>query len=122
MAQWSWEAAGAGPEAGLEAGLVAGTVEAMGPGPRSRPRRSSGSGCEVEAVAVEAGGRKEGEGRSRSLLAQLLTGCPAGAEGARCRAGPESSGRNDRCGGKGARCSKERQKVKEMWVAGAKKK
>lgn len=108
MAQWSWEAVGVGPEAELEVGLVAGMVEAMAPGPRSRPHQSSGSGCEVEAVAVEAGGRTEGEGRSRSLLAQLLMGCPAGAEGARCRAGPESGGKNDRCGGMGVRCSKER--------------
>lgn len=62
------------------------------PGPRSRPHQSSGSGCEAEAA--EAGGRKEGGGRVRSLLA-WLTGCPAGAVGARRRAGlePESGER-----------------------------
>lgn len=88
-------AAGVGPEAGPAPGLaaVAGMVEVEVPGPRSRPRQSSDSGCEVEAAAAEAGGRKEGEGRGRSLLARMLTGCPAGAGGARRRAGPEPGGR-----------------------------
>lgn len=85
------EAAGVGPEAGPapESVAVAGMVEVVALGPRSRPHQSSGSGCEVEAAAAEAGGRKEGEGRGRSLLARLLMGCPAGAVGARRRAGLE---------------------------------
>lgn len=96
MGRWSSEVAGVGPEAAPEPGsvAVAGTVEvaAVVPGPRSRPHQSSGSGCEVEAVVAEAGGRREGEGRGRSLLARLLTDCPAGAEGARCRAGLDPGG------------------------------
>lgn len=83
-------AAGVGPETGPEPGPVAaaGMEEVEGPGPRSRPHQSSGSGCEAEAVVAEAEGRKEGGGRVRSLLA-WLTGCPAGAVGARRRAGLE---------------------------------
>lgn len=79
-----------GPEAGPEPGsvAVAGVAEvAVVLGPRSRPRQSSGSGCEVEAAVAEAGGRREGEGRGRSL-----TDCPAGAEGARRRAGLDPGG------------------------------
>lgn len=89
------EVAGVGPEAGPAPGPVAAAgmeEEAEVPGPRSRPRRSSGSGCGGEAEAAEAGGRKEGEGRGRSLLARLLMGCPAGAGGARRRAGLEPGG------------------------------
>lgn len=84
-----------GPEAGPEPGsvAVAGVAEvAVVLGPHSRPRQSSGSGCEVEAAVAEAGGRREGEGRGRSLLARLLTDCPAGAEGARRRAGLDPGG------------------------------
>lgn len=92
--QRSSEAAGVGPEAGPAPGpaAVAGMEEVEVPGPRSRPLQSSGSGCEVEAAAAEAGGRKEGEGTGRSLLARLLTGCPAGAVGAQRRAVVEPSG------------------------------
>ncbi len=90
MARRNSEVAGVGLEAGPvpEPAAEAGMEEVGVPGPRSRPRRSSDSGCEVEAAVAEAGGRKEGEGRGRSLLARLLTGCP-GAEGARRRAGLE---------------------------------
>lgn len=95
-----------GPEVGPEPAPVAERVEVVVPGPRSRLHQSSGSGCEVEAVAVEAGGRKEGEGRGRSLLARLLMGCPAGAEGAQRRAGLESGGGSDGCGRMGVRGSK----------------
>lgn len=89
VVRWSWEAAEVGPEAGPVAGAEAAAGTVGVPGPRSRPLRSSGSGCGAEAAAAEAGERREGGDRGRSLLAQLPKGCPAGAAGARHRAGPE---------------------------------
>lgn len=94
---------------------VAGTAEAAVPGPRRRPRRSSGSGCEVEAAVAEAGGRKEEGGRGRSLLALLLTGCPAGVEGARHKAGLESGGGGGLLMGWSAAS---KNGVREMWTVG----
>lgn len=88
--QLSLAAAGVGLEAGPVA--VAGMEEVEVPAPHSRRHRSSDSGCEVEAVAAEAGGRREGEDRGRSLLARLLTGCPAVAVGEQHRVGPEPGG------------------------------
>lgn len=122
--RWSSEAAGVGPEAGPAPGpaAVAGMEEVEVPGPRSRPRRSFGSGCEAEAVAAEAGGRKEGEGRGRSLLAPLLTGCPAGAVGARRRAGSGPGEEAVKVMEKwkvGVSCSKQEWRA-IVWVVGAK--
>lgn len=90
MVQWSLEAAGAEPVPGSVAAAEKGEAEV--PVLRSRSHRSSGSDCEVEAVMAEAGGRKEGEGRGRSLLARLLTGSPAVAVGVQHRAGLEPGG------------------------------
>lgn len=90
VVQWSLEAAGVGPVPGSVAAAEMGGVE--DPVPRSRSHRSSGSDCEVEAVTAEAGGRREGEGRGRSLLARLLTGSPAVAGGAQHRVGLEPGG------------------------------
>lgn len=100
MVRWRLEAAGVGPEAGPAAAAVQAAVLDR----RSRSRRSSDSGCEVEAVVAAAGGMREEGGRGRSLLAWLLTGCPAGAEGAQRRAGLDS-GRAEGFGcGKWGKC------------------
>lgn len=88
------EAAEVGPEAGSAPATVpvavAGTVRGAVPGPRNRHLQSSDSGCAAEAAVAEAGGRKEGQDSGRSLLAWLLMDCPAGVEGAQCRAGVET--------------------------------
>lgn len=90
VVQWSLEAAGVAPVPGSVPAAEMGEVGV--PVHRSSSHRSSGSDCEAEAVTAEAGGRKEGEGRGRSLLAQLLTGSPAVAGGAQHRAGLEPGG------------------------------
>lgn len=76
---------------------MAGMEEAEVPGPHSRRHQSSDSDC---AAVAEAGGRREGEDRDRSLLAQLPMGCPAGAVGARHRAGMGPGLGSGRSGGK----------------------
>lgn len=100
MVRWRLEAAGVGPEAGPAAAAVQAAVLDR----RSRSRRSSDSGCEVEAVVAAAGGMREEGGRGRSLLAWLLTGCPAGAEGAQRRAGLDSGGAEGFGCGKWGKC------------------